>query len=367
MAASDTFSDIDRQMMRLALELAQGGRPSPNPHVGTVIVQGDQIVATGFHAKAGEDHAEVAAIKAAGARARGATMYATLEPCNHWGRTGPCTEAIIAAGIKRVVIGCADPAPHKPGATLALSAAGIDVQVGLFQDESRELIADFVKHFTQGACFVRLKAAVTLDGCLATRDGESKWITSELARTRAHALRARADAVLVGVGTVLKDDPTLNVRHVEGAQPLRVVLDSTLRTPVAANVLKAHGGPSTMIFHGTAVDSSRVHALTQAGAVLVEVARDAHGLRLSDVLTHLAKQDMVHVLVEGGAHVLGQFLEQGLADRLSLFVAPKILGSVSGQPFAEMTTHRRLDEAQGLVFQRVEHLGEDILVEAAFK
>lgn len=353
----------DRRLMGRALRVGAHGRPSPNPHVGAVVARRGEVIATGYHRRAGEAHAEVMALERAGRRARGATLYVTFEPCNHFGRTPPCTDAIIDAGIGRVVIGCPDPAPHVPGATRKLRRAGIDVTVGVERDRAHALIADFEKHFTTGVPFVTLKAAVTLDGRIATRTGDSKWITGERARREAHKLRDRHDAVLVGVGTVLADDPRLTVRHVRGTDPLRAVADRDLRTPPDAALLRAGSAAPTLLFHGPRAAASRKRALRDAGAELVQVpARRGGGVDLGAVLRELGERDVVRLLVEGGAALHGALLDQGLADRAAVFVAPRILGDSQAVPLAAGRGADTIREAWSLRSAHVSRLGADVLI-----
>ena len=352
----------DDTLMGRALRAAAQGHPSPNPHVGAVVARGAEVIATGYHRRAGEDHAEVMAMRRAGRRARGATLYVTVEPCNHVGRTGPCTDAIIAAGVRRVVIGCLDPAPHVPGATRKLRRAGIEVAVGVREAAAQDLIADFAKHIVHGIPYVLIKGAVTLDGRTATRSGDSKWITGEAARRMAHRLRDRADAVMVGVGTVLADDPALTVRDVRGRNPLRVVLDSRLRTPDDAKVLAANGG-GVLLFHGRRAAKTRIRALTARGADLVAVPETASGLDLGTVLRELGRRDIVRLMVEGGAKVHGNLLGAGHADAAAVFVAPRIMADDQAIPLARGGPVADLSAAFRLVAPRVQRFGDDVLFE----
>ena len=358
----------DRRLMSLAITEARRGRPSPNPHVGAVIARGDEVVSVGHHARAGEAHAEVDAIKKAGADARGATLYCTLEPCNHFGRTPPCTDAIVEAGLARVVVGCRDPKPHVPGAVQKLEAAGVSVTVGVLEDEAGELLRDFARHITTGLPYVVLKAAVTLDGRIATRSGDSRWITGEEARAEAHALRDRADVVLVGVGTVLLDDPSLTVRDLAGGasgrDPIRVVLDTHLRTPASAKLVRHGSRAPTWILHGPAVDEARRAELTMDGVELFEVATGADGrVDLRAALEALGKRDVVRVLAEGGAAVHGALLRTGLAQAAAVFVAPKLLGDPAARPLAEGPPVERIAQGFSLASPRIRQLGSDVLFE----
>jgi diaminohydroxyphosphoribosylaminopyrimidine deaminase/5-amino-6-(5-phosphoribosylamino)uracil reductase len=332
-----------------------------------VIVRDGEILAVGHHRRAGEDHAEVAAIRAAGPAARGATLYCTLEPCNHFGRTPPCTDAIVEAQLARVVVGCADPAPHVPGAADKLRDAGVEVTVGVHEDACRELVADFAHHITTGLPYGVLKAAVTLDGRIAARSGDSKWITGEAARTEAHRLRDRADAVLVGAGTVLADDPALTVRHVEGRDPIRVVLDTHLRTPVEAKLLAQASDAPTWIVHGPDAPRARREALAAAGAALIEAPlEEAEGPPRVDAraaLEALGRRDVVRLLVEGGAAVHGTLLRRGLVQAAAVFVAPRLLGDAGARPLADAGPLARVADGWRLVAPKVRVLGSDVLFE----
>ena len=356
--------------MAAAVAAARRGSPSPNPHVGAVLVDASgAIVAEGHHERAGLAHAEVAALddleRRTGSRsAAGLTMYVTLEPCNHFGRTPPCTLALIDAGVERVVVGQADPAPHVPGASERLRGAGIEVEVGVLGDACADLVADFSKHITTGLPWVVLKAAVTLDGKMATAASSSKWITGEDARRRAHELRAESDAVLVGVRTVLFDDPRLNVREVPGASPRRVVLDTTLRTPPTAALFSSEGGP-VWLLHGPGVDAGRAQRLRNKGAELFEIPVDdarPERLDLEAALRVLGEREVVRLLVEGGATVHGALLGAGLADEAAVFVAPRILGDAAAPGFAEYAgTPNEIHEAWQLEGVVHEALGPDVL------
>ncbi len=351
----------DAQWMRLALAQAALGSPSPNPHVGAVVVKGGKLVSKGFHRRAGAAHAEVVALERAGKKAKGATLYVTFEPCNHFGRTPPCTDAIIAAKVSRVVIGCRDVKPHVAGAIQKLRKAGIAITVGVCEAEAKALVADFEKHFVRGLPFVTLKGAMTLDGRIATRTGESKWISSPASRARAHTLRAANDAVLVGIGTVLADDPSLNVRHAKGPHPKRVVLDATLRTPPKARVLTEVGGP-TYIFHAPGAALAKRRALAAKGAILVEVPARDGVLRIEKVAQELARRDVVRLLVEGGGEVHGAFLHARLVDRIALFMAPVLLGDRDAVPLIGGRGVARLGAAPGIVDMTMERIGPDTFI-----
>lgn len=357
----------DAVMMDLALRAAKRGRPSPNPHVGAVVVRDGRVIGVGHHERAGQAHAEVAALAAATEPVEGATLYVTFEPCNHHGRTPPCTEAILSAGIARVVIGYRDPAPHVPGAIERLRANGVEVVVGVREDSAREMVADFEKHITTGLPLVTLKAAVTLDGKMATRTSDSKWITGEKARKRAHQMRGRSDAILVGVGTVLADDPALTVRHVRGENPLRVVLDSALRTPNDAQLVTRLAEARTLIYHAPDADPARIEALRDAGVDLAVVERSQRGLDLVAVLLDLGRRKVLRVLVEGGPYVHGAMLDENLADRLAVFIAPKVLGDARAPGFAAGQGVPSIDACHRAEGGRWLRLGDDMLFEGSLR
>lgn len=359
-------TSFEHEVMARAIAEARRARPSPNPRVGAAIVREGRVLAIGHHAKAGAPHAEVDAISNAQEDVTGATLLVTLEPCNHHGRTGPCTDAILRAGIGRVVVGCRDPAPHVPGAIEKLSRAGVEVEVGVLEKECKALIADFKKHITTGLPQVTLKAAVTLDGKIATRTGDSKWITSDEARAEGHRLRADADAILVGIGTVLADDPALTVRHVAGDDPVRVLLDADLRTPPDASALRA-SGPKTIIFHAHDAPKERAEALRRPSVELIPISRDPRGLDLGKALEILGMRDVVRLLVEGGARVHGSFLDLGLADRAAIFIAPLVVGDAAAPSFASGVGVESLDRAWRLADTEVRTIGCDLLVTGRFE
>lgn len=358
-----TAEEIDHAMMGRALEEGAKGSPSPNPHVGALIAREDRVISIGHHERAGLAHAEVDAIINADGAAEGNTLYVTLEPCNHSGRTGPCTDAIIEAKIARVVIGCADPKPHQPGAVDKLREAGIEVVVGVREYEASALIADFMRHVITGMPYVVLKAAVTLDGRIATRTGDSEWISSEVSRAEAHSMRDRADAVMVGIGTALADDPRLTTRIEGGRDAIRVVLDTSLRLPVSSR-LASHDGddtPPTWILHGPDVPAATRGALGADHVELIEVPLDGLQLDLHAVLAELGRRDVVRVLAEGGASLHGSLLRSGLAQEAAIFIAPMILGDREAVPLADAGPQHRIADAWKLVDPSVRVLGGDVL------
>jgi diaminohydroxyphosphoribosylaminopyrimidine deaminase/5-amino-6-(5-phosphoribosylamino)uracil reductase len=321
--------------MTAALEAGRNGRPSPNPHVGAAVVKNGELLAKAHHERAGEDHAEVAALKLAGKKANGATLYVTLEPCNHTGRTPPCTDAILASKVKRVVIGTRDPNPHVEGKGLEkLRAAGIEVVVGVKEADARALIAPWAKHVTRGLPYVSLKLALSLDGRIATRTGASKWVTGGEARARVHALRAAHDACAVGIGTVLADDPRLTVRDVQGPSPVRVVFDTKLRTPPHARLVESAAEVPTIVLCSVDAPGSNEEALVTRGVEVIRAPSSAEGrIDPGAALRLLAARGIVTVMVEGGAELAGSILAGRLCDELHAFIAPSLLGP-RGRPGA---------------------------------
>jgi diaminohydroxyphosphoribosylaminopyrimidine deaminase/5-amino-6-(5-phosphoribosylamino)uracil reductase len=330
------MKDLDSELMLRALALGAGGDPTPNPHVGSVIADADgTIIGEGFHQAAGHDHAEVVALKKAGSAARGKTLYVTLEPCNHQGRTPPCVDAILAAGIRRVVIGCRDPDPRVQGGGIErLQAAGVEVLVGVQEAEAKALIQPWAKYVTEHTCFVTLKLAISLDGRIATRTGASKWITSPEARLRVQTLRAHHDAVMVGINTVLTDNPRLTVRDTPGRNPIRVIVDSKLRIPLTSQVVQGAAQIPTCVVTTVGASVTAEQALEQAGVRVIRVPATAEG-RCDPVITfrELAAREVVSVMCEGGSELAGSLLAHRLPDQLHVFVAPLLLGP-RGRPGA---------------------------------
>jgi diaminohydroxyphosphoribosylaminopyrimidine deaminase/5-amino-6-(5-phosphoribosylamino)uracil reductase len=362
------FSDFDRFAMQRALTLAARGLETtdPNPRVGCVIAQRGRVVAEGWHERAGEAHAEVAALAAAGAQARGADVYVTLEPCSHHGRTPPCVEALAAAQVARVVYAMADPNPQVDGrGAAALRAAGIGVEAGLLGPEAAELNAGFVKRMRHGRPLVRVKLAMSLDGRTALASGESRWITGDVARADVQHWRARSSAVLTGVGTVLADDPRLDVRLPDETpgrarrQPLRIVLDTRLRTPPASRLLQVGGGEVLILTGVTSADDPRAAALAGRGARLESLPMAAGRLALPAVLDRLGELELNEVLVEAGAALAGELLRQGLIDELLLYVGPRLLGP-EARSLVTLPDPGALEHAPSFAFFETQQLGEDL-------
>ena len=318
----------DHDWMELALRLAEQsvGMASPNPAVGCVLVQGDRVVGEGFHAYDRRDHAEIVALHQAGALAKGATAYVTLEPCSHHGRTGPCADALLAAGVTRVVAATLDPNPLVRGNGIArLRAAGVETREGVLQEPARRLNDGFAKFINTATPFVTMKVASTLDGRIAPAQAGPYWITGESARAEVHRMRHATDALLVGVGTVLADDPLLTDRsHLPRRRPLlRVVLDSTLRTPLDAQLVKTAQNDVLIFFRHAGKEAQQ--ALAARGVSLQQVDQ----VTLSEVLLHLGAMQITSLLLEGGATIYTNALNDGLVDKLKLFYAPRFLGQTA--------------------------------------
>ncbi len=325
----------DRDYMLLALEQAQKGLGwvSPNPPVGCIIVDAEQrIVGEGWHQRYGEAHAEVNALTQAGITAKGATAFVTLMPCNHYGKTPPCTQALINAGVKRVVVSLDDPDPVSGSGAEVMRAAGIEVEIGLLAAETVKLMHGFIKYIRKGLPHVTLKYAMTLDGCIATASGDSKWISSTESRESVQLLRSQSDAVLVGSGTMLKDNPRLNVRDYTQAQPYRVIADTSLVTPVDAEVFKTVGG-KVILLAGERAAAERKQALQRAGAEILTVPEKSGHIDLAAALRSLGEIFGVRsIICEGGSGIAGSLVRQELVDRVVAFVAPKMLGGSGLSP-----------------------------------
>lgn len=360
-----SFSAVDHGMMARALQLAERGlwTTSPNPRVGCVLVRGGEIVGEGWHEKAGEPHAEIHALRAAGDKAKGATAYVTLEPCSHHGRTPPCAEALIAAGVARVVSAMTDPNPLVSGKGLALlQAAGIETASGLLESEARELNIGFVSRMTRGRPWLRLKAAASLDGKTALNNGVSQWITGPDARRDGHAWRARACAILTGIGTVRDDDPNLTVRDVATMrQPLRVVVDSRLEILPTARILQ--GEPVLIV---GAIENAEKMALLRSTGNFVEILNNGSDkVDLKALLELLARRGINEVHAEAGFKLNGSLLGEGLVDELLLYLAPCLIGHEASGLFnlPELIT---LDGKRRLKIRDLRQLGEDIRLIARF-
>jgi len=325
--------DADDRFMWMALDLArQGrGRTSPNPLVGAVVVQDTEVVGTGYHQAAGSPHAEIIALKKAGEKAQGATLYVNIEPCSHHGRTGPCTEAIIKAGISRVVAAVQDPNPIVSGRGFArLREAGIKVKEGVLEDKARRLNEVFLKYITTGLPFVGIKVAMSLDGKIGTMTGESHWITGEKSRQFVHRLRDQSDVIMVGIETVLKDDPRLTTRvdSGEGRDPVRVIVDSSARLPLDARLVENPSSAGTILAVTNQAPPNKCRALEDRGVEILTLPALRGRVDVTYMMKKLAERELTTVLVEGGGTLNYSLLEQSLVDKLFVFIAPLIIGGV---------------------------------------
>lgn len=351
--------------MKRALALARRarGRTAPNPAVGAIVVRGGRSLGAGFHTRAGTDHAEVRALRAAGNAARGATLYVTLEPCGHHGLTPPCVTRVLESGVKRVVCGMRDPDRRTHGRSLArLRRAGLKVETGVLDAECRELVRGFASRLERGRPYTQLKLAASLDGRIATRSGESRWITGPAARAWVHDLRGRVDAIAVGSGTVLSDDPELSARRAGRVvhRPRPVVLDTRLATPIGAKLLRAG---SALLLSGPKATQRRRKALSAAGAEVISVRGAGPHLDLRAAWRVLARQGVNDVLVEGGGRLAAALLRAGLVDELHLFYAPLLIGSDGAALIAELGVDR-LSQAQRPASWTSRRIGDDLLLSA---
>lgn len=362
--------DFDEQMMHRAIELAQNarGRTSPNPLVGAVIVRNGKIVAEGWHRKAGTPHAEIHALNMAGDLAQGATIYVSLEPCAHYGRTGPCAKALVEAGISRVVVAMTDPNPKVAGKGLdILREAGIEVITGVLEQEARAINEPFIKWITTGMPYVALKTAMSLDGKITTAGGESRWISNELSRNMTHELRDEYDGIMVGINTVLADNPSLTTRLAgrQGKNPVRIVVDSQGRIPLDSKLLTDGAAPVIVAVSGTA-SRDRIKALEQAGAKVL-VCGQGERTDLKEMLRQLGELQITSILTEGGGTLNFSLLEAGLADRLYAFIAPKLLGGRTAITPVEGEGFVHLQDAAELTDIEIKKLAEDVLITGKIK
>lgn len=365
-------ADFDRAVaeffMRIALEeAAKGlGRTSPNPAVGAVLVKGGRIIARGYHKKAGTAHAEIVALEAAGPRARGADLYTTLEPCDHYGRTPPCSQAIIEAGVRRVISGSPDPNPKVNGKGLVrMRRAGVEVLTGVLQEEADRLNRPFFKAIRTGLPYVTLKAAVTLDGKLATATGDSRWVTGEPAREWVHRLRDQVDVILVGSNTVRRDDPKLTTRLPggKGKDAVRLVVDSHLSLKPTYTLFTQRSPARTVVATLEDPTGRKARRFTELGVEVWQVRSRKGRVDLKALLGRVAHEGLNHVLVEGGAEMYGSFLRERLADSLVLFLAPKLIGS-QGLSWSGDLGVKVMAEALSLQNVTFQQLGEDLLLQA---
>lgn len=361
-------AEADQIWMRRALDLAARarGRTSPNPMVGAVLVKDGQLIGEGFHAYAGSDHAEVTALCDAGPAARGATLYVSLEPCCHSGRTPPCVDQILQAGIRRVVAACEDPNPAVSGKGIAaLRTAGLSVDVGILAEEAERLNEAFFTHVRTGRPFVTLKVAASLDGKIAIRTGESRWITGESARRRVHQLRNEMDAVLVGIGTVLRDDPLLTTRLgiADQRDPIRVIVDNLARLPLRAKVVNRASTAPTILAVSQMAPRTKLEALEREGVQVVVVESSPRRVSLERLMEALGKRGILSLMIEGGAEINASALREGIVDKVLVFLAPILIGgkstptAVGGDGIESLTLAVRLRDV------RIERFDGDILVE----
>lgn len=357
----------DEKYMAEALRLARNalGNTSPNPVVGAVIVKGGKIIGRGYHKRAGMPHAEIEAIKGAKAKLRGATLYVTLEPCCHHGRTPPCTRAIIDAGISRVVAAMHDPNPIVSGRGIReLQNAGIKVEVGPLENEAKKLNEIYINHITTGLPFITSKIAMSLDGKIATSSGESRWITCEESRAYVHRLRKKADAILVGVNTIIKDNPRLTCRlpGKKERHPVRVIADSRLRTPIDSQLLRLQG--ETVIATTKLADERRKKELEKNGAKIITVpGKDGH-VNLRSLFKTLGKMGITSILSEGGSEMNASILSENLADRYLFFIAPSIIGGRDSMPAFGGSDPGKMADIKKLEIIQTKKIGRDLLVEA---
>ena len=355
----------DERWMKRALYLAEKGRgrTSPNPMVGAVLVKDGRVVGEGHHIKAGEAHAEILALRQAGEEAKGATLYLNLEPCTHYGRTPPCAPAVIEAGVRRVVIGMEDPNPLVRGKGLeSLRSAGLNVQIGVLENPCRRLNEAFCKYIVKKEPFVILKAAATLDGKIAAREGDSKWISGEGSRRLVHRLRNQVDGIVVGIGTIVKDDPMLTARIKGGKDPDRVILDSRLRIPENAKVIQISPWKTIVATTELAPEDKRVR-LEKKGVRILVLDSEEGRVSLKTCLSRLGEMEMVTVMVEGGSQVNGAFLDEGLIDKILLFLSPKLIGDHQAIGIFGGKGVASIKEAISLNEFRVRRIGGDLLLE----
>jgi len=353
----------DSFFMKLALDLARGtlGQTSPNPVVGAVLVKDGQIIGMGAHLKAGEPHAEVHAIEMAGDQAIGSVLYVTLEPCSHYGKTPPCSDLVIKTGIKKVFVATTDPNPQVAGKGIErMKKAGIEVEVGMLQEEARDLNKVFFYNIQSGLPYVTLKSAASIDGKAATVTGESRWITGEEARLDVHHFRHQHDGIMVGVNTVLKDNPSLTTRLVEGGKnPIRIILDTHLRTPLDAKIITDQKAP-TWIITGADVDRKREIQLSELGIEVMKM--ESQKISIKEMLAALGKRGITSLFVEGGAEVHGSFLKERAFQQIITYIAPKLIGGKNAPASFGGQGIEQIGDAVSLNIIQVDLIGSDIRI-----
>ncbi|MBN2705079.1 MAG: bifunctional diaminohydroxyphosphoribosylaminopyrimidine deaminase/5-amino-6-(5-phosphoribosylamino)uracil reductase RibD [Deltaproteobacteria bacterium] len=363
------FSSADTEFMQKALDLARKGLglTSPNPMVGAIIVKDGKIVGQGFHPQAGEAHAEIFALREAGDKAREATLYVTLEPCNHHGKTPPCTEAVIQAGIRRVVFGCDDPNPRVDGhGADKLKQAGIQTENGLLENECRRLNEAWNKYITTGLPFVTLKSAASLDGRIATRSGHSQWITNEKSRLYAHQLRFAHDAILVGIGTLLKDNPRLTARcpGQETRHPYRIVVDSMLRTPLHSLIFGEDGMERVLLATTQRHDQMKLNPYRRLVKDIICLPTNELGqIDLRALMREIASRNIISVLIEGGSEINGSAVDCRIVDKICFFYAPILIGGRGSLGMISGTGIERIDQALPIRNITIKHFDDDLCLE----
>lgn len=358
----NTHEYFMRKALRLALKAK--GKTSPNPMVGALVVKGGRVIASGFHHKAGSSHAEVIALAAAGAKARGSTLYVTLEPCTHFGRTPPCIESIIRSGIKNVVVGMIDPNPVNNGNGISLlKSKGIKVEVGFLEEELKHINEAFIKYITKGLPFITVKAAQSLDGKIATKTGDSKWITSDKSRAYAHRIRRDYDAVMVGVNTVLRDNPNLDAWFSQ-KQPFKIIVDSQLSTPQSSNIFLKEGKVIMVTLPAKPGQETENRKIIGEKANILEVKEKDGQINLRVMMKKLAQLGIINIMVEGGGSLNGALFDEGLVDKVLFFISPKIMGGKDAISSVMGHGVSRVDKALKLKKAKLKRIGEDVLVEA---
>ncbi|HZK43576.1 MAG TPA: bifunctional diaminohydroxyphosphoribosylaminopyrimidine deaminase/5-amino-6-(5-phosphoribosylamino)uracil reductase RibD [Syntrophomonadaceae bacterium] len=365
---SQKMKEIHEKYMYRALELAGRalGRTNPNPLVGAVIVKNGLIIGEGYHQKAGTPHAEIHALEEAGSEARDATMYVTLEPCSHYGKTPPCAEAIVASGIQEVVIATLDQNPKVAGRGLKiLQKAGIKTTVGILEEKAKVQNEVFFKYINTKLPFVCMKYAMTLDGKIATHTGNSRWVSNEESRKYVHQLRNVYDAILVGIGTVLLDNPMLNTRLdlPDKKDPIRVIIDGALEIPLDSNIVKTAHSQKTIIFTATIKNKNKAKQLSDAGIELIEISGKLDCLNVTEVLNKLGEFGITSILVEGGAQINASFMQDKLVDKVLCFIAPKIVGGIAPSPVTGQGVNL-MQDAYLLESIEIEKIGNDTLIKA---
>lgn len=357
---------VAEQLMRRALELAKRGLGfvEPNPAVGAVVVHDTgTILGEGWHQKYGGPHAEVHALAAAGQSARGATLFVTLEPCCHYGKTPPCSKAVIAAGIRRIYIAMRDPAPHVDGGGIdELRQAGIDVRVGLLEDDARRLVAPFVQLITKQRPWFHGKWAMTLDGKIASRTGHSQWISNSASRAIVHQLRGRMDGILVGIGTALADDPMLTARPAGPKVATRIILDSMARLPLTSKLVESISEAPVLDVVTQSAPADRIAALQRAGVEVVVLPHSTHGPSLEALAQELGRRRMTNMLVEGGEKTLGAFFDEALIDEVHVFIAPKLVGGAHAKSPIGGVGQEQISERPSIEFSSTTSVGDDLYI-----